>query len=228
MVRNALFANGEYTQCVIGIVPDETTVPLENRVTPMGEIVAVSARGTMMGNRGVLHNDRREIVRPWQVRRWITCMLEFRGRHREVMQPNRWTELFFLDEVTAFSAGHRPCAECRNADYKRFRALWETVHGTNTGGADAIDKMLHEHRIQDRRKRTYSSRIERLPDGTFISLSSMPWLVWREHIHQWSHTGYGKRRKLRSGELVEVLTPEPIVAILGAGYRPDVHLSIES
>ena len=102
-------------------------MPLRNRVTPLGDIVATEHRGTLMGNRGVLHDDDGMLRRDWQVRRWIACRLEFRGRHRELLQPRRWTELFFLDEATALAAGHRPCAECRNADFRRFQAAWLRV-----------------------------------------------------------------------------------------------------
>src|SRR5436309_13030535 len=117
-----------------------------NRVTPFGEIVAVAARGTLMGNRGVLHNAERSIVRDSQTRRWIACRLEFRGRHREVMTPGRWTELFFLDEATALAAGHRPCAECRNADYKVFQAAWQRGVPAVEATADAMDALLHDER----------------------------------------------------------------------------------
>ena len=103
-------------------------MPLQNRVTPFGEMVAVAARGTLTGNRGVLHDAEQRIVRDWQVRRWIACRLEFRGRWRPVMPPGRWTALFFLDEATALAAGHRPCAECRHADYQRFRTAWSIAH----------------------------------------------------------------------------------------------------
>ena len=99
-------------------------MPLQNRVTPFGEIVAVPERGTLMGNRGILHDDAGHIVRSYQVRRWIACRTAFRGRHRQLLQAHSWTELFFLDEATAFAAGHRPCAECRHADYQRFKEAW--------------------------------------------------------------------------------------------------------
>ena len=143
-------------------------MPLQNRVTPSGDIVALAGRGTLTGNRGIIHNADKQIVRQWQVKRWIACALEFRGRKREVLQPNRWTHLFFLDEATAFSAGHRPCAECRNADYKRFRALWESVYGA-TSGADEIDAVLHANRVDTHRKRTYHAPIDALPDGSGLA-----------------------------------------------------------
>lgn len=200
---------------------------LQNRVTPEGNIEALPGRGTLTGNRGIIHNDEKNIVRPWQVKRWIACALEFRGRHREVMQPHRWTHLFLLDEATAFSAGHRPCAECRNADYKRFRNAWETVNGT-TAGADAIDIVLHESRLQNRQKRTYIANIDELPDGTFIIVDDAPWLIWSDAIYRWSDSGYVERRERAATGDVTVLTPKPIVAIFNAGYRPAVHPSLES
>jgi hypothetical protein len=200
-------------------------MPLQNRVTPTGDILPLAGRGTIMGNRGVLHNANAQVIRPWQVRRWIACVLEFRGRHRAVMQANRWTELFFLDEATAFSAGHRPCAECRNADYKRFRALWERVHGT-VEGVDVIDNVLHVSRLQSGIKRTYGARIDDLPDGTFVMIDGAPWLIWHERVYQWSDRGYVEDRKPPRDDVVEVLTPEPIVAIFAAGYVPAVHPSV--
>src|SRR5579859_5210937 len=127
-------------------------MPLQNRVTPFGEIVAVPGRGSLMGNRGILHDARRNIVRDSQVRRWIACRLEFRGRHRDIMSPGSWTELFFLDEATALAAGHRPCAECRRADYRRFQTAWRDARLSNShapSSADVMDAILH----QDRRVR---------------------------------------------------------------------------
>ena len=123
-------------------------MPLQNRVTPFGAIVAVEERGLLMGNRGILHDDARRIVRPWQVKRWIACRTEFRGRWRPVMQPRTWTELFFLDEATAFAAGHRPCAECRHADYQRFKAAWAVCSGA-AASADQMDAVLHGDRLDE-------------------------------------------------------------------------------
>jgi hypothetical protein len=202
-------------------------VALQNRVTPFGEIVALPGRGLMMGNRGILHDDARRIVRPWQVRRWIACVLEFRGRRRQVMQPHRYTELFFLDEAVALGAGHRPCAECRRADYRRFQALWETSIGGPTD-ADSMDDRLHADRLDGKRKRTYRDDIANLPDGVFIVLDGSAWLVWRDAVHAWSDAGYvaRKRRPVR-GE-VEILTPRAIVAVFAAGLQPSIHPSVLS
>ncbi len=196
---------------------------LQNRVTPYGEIVALPGRGLMMGNRGTLHDDARRIMRPFQVKRWIACVLEFRGRHREVMTPHRYTELFFLDEAAAFSAGHRPCAECRRADYNRFVALWEQWSGA-TAGADVMDARLHADRIERKRKKTYRSELAELPDGAYVALDGRAWLVWDASLFSWSDSGYTQRRP-RMRDEVEVLTPRSAVAILASGYRPTIHPS---
>ncbi len=199
-------------------------MPLQNRVTPFGELVAVAGRGLLMGNRGVVHDEARRIVRPWQVRRWIACRTEFRGRHRDVMQPRRWTELFFLDEATAFAAGHRPCAQCRYADYQRFRSLWETCHGA-PANADSMDRVLHAERLDGRRKRTYPAPFAALPDGAFVVLDGTAWLVRGRELLAWSDGGYAERRRRPRTGAVDVLTPRSMVALLTAGYPVSVHPS---
>ncbi len=197
-------------------------MPLQNRVTPFGDIVALPGRGLVMGNRGILHDDSRRIVRPFQVRRWIACRTEFRGRTRSIMQPHSYTELFFLDEATAFGAGHRPCAECRRDDYRRFRGLWETCHGT-PANADAIDARLHAERLHARKKRTYRDSLASLPDGTFVAVEGHAWLLWEGGLFEWSDGGYLRRRPRPAIGAVDVLTPPSIVAVFAAGYRPAVH-----
>ncbi len=199
-------------------------MPLQNRVTPFGDLVAIPERGLVMGNRGVLHDDHRRIVRPWQVRRWIACRIEFRGRHRIVMQPRRYTELFFLDEAAALSAGHRPCAECRREDYQRFRTLWESRYGS-PAGADDMDARIHADRLDGRTKRTYAAEISALPDGTYVAINGAAWLVRGTELLAWSAGGYAGRRTRPSGGKIEVLTPRSIVGLLTAGYRPEVHPS---
>ena len=200
-------------------------MPLRNRVTPFGELVAVAGRGRLMGNRGVLHDDARRVVRAWQVRRWIACRTEFRGRHRAVMQPRRYTELFFLDEATAFSAGHRPCRECRYVDYQRFRTGWESAFGA-PANADAIDRVLHAERLDGTRKRTHSAAFATLPGGTHVALAGRAWLVWRDQLLAWTDRGYAERRPLPAGT-AEVLTPPSIVTLLRAGYPVAVHPSAD-
>ena len=201
-------------------------MPLQNRVTPFGDIVALEGRGTLMGNRGILHDAARRIVRPWQVRRWIACRTEFRGRRRAIMQPHTYTELFFLDEAAAFAAGHRPCAECRYADYRRFRTLWAQRRGV-TAGADEIDRVLHADRVVARTKRTYLADVATLPDGAYIALNGTALLVWSGALHAWSALGYTKRIARPARGAVVVLTPRSAVEILQAGYLPAIHPSAE-
>jgi len=198
---------------------------LRNRVTPFGEIVAVPGRGLMTGNRGVLHDAQQRIVRDCQVRRWIACQLEFRGRHRELMQPGRWTELFFLDEAAALAAGHRPCAECRHADYVRFRNAWQRAFPDADGwSVDAVDRQLHhDRRLGPWRKRTFSSQISELPAGSVIAIDNQAWLVEPESLLEWSPGGYLQRRPRPLDGDVTVLTPRSLVAVVRAGYEPMLH-----
>ena len=199
--------------------------PLQNRVTPFGDIVAVEGRGLFMGNRGVLHDARRRLVRVSQVRRWIICRLEFRGRRRRIMTSGSYTELFFLDEAAALAAGHRPCAECRHADYTRFRDAWAVVHGGGRPTADAMDATLHAERLTaPRTKRTYRARLSALPDGAYVDIDGAAWLVWAGALHRWSAAGYVERRRCPRGVVI-VLTPPSTVAVIDAGYRPHVHSS---
>jgi len=204
-------------------------MPLQNRVTPFGEIVAVPEQGTLMGNRGILHDDAGHIVRSYQVRRWIACRTAFRGRHRHLLQPHSYTELFFLDEATAFAAGHRPCAECRYADYQRFKVAWAVAVGA-PNGADEMDAVLHADRLEGRGahqyKRTYWEQLTSLPEGAFIRLDGSAWLLWGEQLLEWSAGGYrAKRSLLPATSRVEVLTPRSLVAVLRAGYQLEVHPS---
>lgn len=199
-------------------------MPLENRVAPFGNIFRTSARGTMMGNRGgALHNSDREIVRSYKSRRWITCVLEFRGRHRTVMSEGRYTELFFLDEAVAFAAGHRPCAECRRERYNAFRNTWRRGHGQrDLPFADQMDLELHAARINKGQKVTYTASLSSLPDGCFIQIEASPYLVWEDALLLWAPEGYARRDTRPKSLTVKVLTPEPIVGCFREGYKPEV------
>jgi hypothetical protein len=193
-------------------------VTLQNRVTPLGELVADPARGLVYGNRGCLHDESGRIRRRFQVKRWITCRLEFRGRRRSpLQQPGRYTELFFLDEATAFAAGHRPCAECRRADYDRFRELWP--HGK--AGADAIDAQLHAERLDPatRKQRHSEAALDELPDGAFVLEDGEPWLARGSELLRWNPGGYEARRP-RHGGSATLLTPPSLVAVLRSGWEP--------
>ena len=167
-------------------------MPLQNRVTPLGELVADPARGLVYGNRGCLHDDAGRIRRRFNGKRWIACRLEFRGWQRSpLLQPGRFTELFFLDEATAFAAGHRPCALCRREDYVRFGEIWRELHPDQIG-ADAIDAQLHAERIalDTRTRRLHAVALAELPDGAFVLEDDAPWLVLGASLLRWTPAGY--------------------------------------
>jgi hypothetical protein len=177
-----------------------------------------------MGNRGILHNAQRSIVRDSQVKRWIACRLEFRGRHRTVMTPGSWTELFFLDEATALAAGHRPCAECRNANYRAFQVAWRRAFPDADVAADAMDAVLHqERRVRPWVKRTHNANADELADGAYVSVDGKAWLVRGDRLLEWSPEGYASRRARPHNTLLTLLTPPSILAVLRAGYAADVH-----
>jgi hypothetical protein len=202
------------------------THPLRNRVTPAGELIATEHRGTMYGNRGVLHNDDLVLVRRHQVRRWLVCVLEFRGRRRQIMQPRRYTELFFLDEAVALAAGHRPCAECRHADYQSFRTAWTAALALPAKpAADDIDLVLHSQRCPvDGVRVTHPALLSDLPDGVFIVWKNEYWLLHNGELHLWTPAGYSDRRGLFDGSAA-VLTPRSIVDTIRMGYGPSLHRS---
>jgi hypothetical protein len=201
-------------------------VPLRNRVTPLGELIATPERGLVYGNRGCLHNEQREIRRVYATRRWIACRLCFRGRRRSpLMAPGRFTELFFLDEATALAAGHRPCAECRREDYNRFSELWSALHPGQIG-ADAIDAQLHRERIGagKRERLLHQAPYGELPDGTFVLESRRPHLVLSDQLLNWSPGGYTAAYRRPSKASATVITPPSLVAILTSDWSPSVPL----
>jgi len=203
-------------------------MPLQNRVTPAGEIVADPARGLIMGNRGCLHGpDRRLGASRWRSAAWICCVLDWRGRRRDPMPPGRWTALFFLDEVTALAAGHRPCAYCRRADYLRFAGAWQIAQRLpRRPGARDMDQVLHCERLgPDRQKRTYRAPPGQLPDGVMIRAGATTGLLLGGQLRLWSFQGYAAPDGSGPPALVDVLTPPSTVAVLAAGYRPMLHPS---
>ncbi len=208
-------------------------MPRQNRVTPFGEIVAAPERGTVMGNRGRLHDDRGRIRRAWQVTRWLLCRLEFNGRHRTVMAPNRYTELFFLDEATGLAAGHRPCFECRRPSFLAYADFWAVGNpgpfGDDRPTAGSIDERLHAERVgPDRSKRTYRANLDDLPDGVLITREGRDQeahLIRGEELFAWSPGGYRERRPRPGREFVSVLTPPSTVNAIRAGYVPEIHPS---
>ncbi|HJQ50334.1 MAG TPA: hypothetical protein VJ838_07480 [Gaiellaceae bacterium] len=189
-------------------------MPFRNRVTPLGELIETPERGLVYGNRGCLHDEHGGIRRQWQVKRWISCRLEFRGRHRRggPMPPGRYTGLFFLDEATALAAGHRPCAECRNADYRSYLAL------TGAAAADELDRRLHSER-----GRLHERELGGLPDGAFALIDGQPWLVLGSELLLWTPGGYPERRT-RFDDRVAVITPPTSLQVLASGWSGRVPL----
>ena len=203
---------------------------LQNRVDPWCVLHAHDARGTWMGNRGILHDDERRIVRDRSSRAWIICQLAFKGRRREVMSPGHYTELFFLDEATALAAGHRPCHECRRDHAARFHELWQQVRGDRELLFPDLDAALSEDRRLPRAplgtgKRAYRDRLGQLPDGAMVDLDGHAWQVAGERLLRWSFDGYDAARELDPGASAWVLTPRTTVLVLRAGYRPVLHAS---
>lgn len=197
-------------------------VPLQNRVTPLSELVVVPEHGLVHGNRGCLHDDERRIRRHHATRRWIACRLEFKGWHRSpLMQPGRYTELFFLDDATALAAGHRPCATCRREDYKRLVALWRSLH-PGPVGAETIDARLHDERFDPttRRQRHHVSPLDDLPDGAFVLEDGVPWLVLGSRLLRWTAGGYVEPRARPAGRRSTLITPPSLVELLHTGWEP--------
>jgi hypothetical protein len=198
----------------------------QNRVDPFGKFHSIRARGELMGNRGILHDDAQQILRTHAHQNWVACALSFKGRHREIMQPGKYTELFFLDEATAFAAGHRPCAECRRERYNEFTECWRTVHGEPRAGKSmpqTIDWLLHSHRIaRGGQKVTFEAMIEELPDGTIFAGDDRAVLVWNGRQFDWSFHGYVERAAPETG-MVSVLTPRPVFDLFRHGFQPHIH-----
>lgn len=193
--------------------------PARNRVTPLGEIVAVPLRGAWGGNRGILHRGR-EIVRHHASDLWITCVLEFEGRRYEQWRPHHFTWLYFHDEAVSFAAGHRPCAYCRRDSYDAYRAAWTHEPGVSTPTAKEMNRQLHGERIHrgTHRRRLHELPWRTLPDGVFVALDGAPALVLGSSLVEWTTDGYGERvRRPRSGSAL-VVTPPSSIAVLRAGY----------
>ncbi len=203
-------------------------MPLQNRVTPQGDIIAISDCGMFVGNRGIIHDPatRTLLKKRWSNDAWLTCVLEFRGRRRRVMQRRSWTELFFLDEATAFAAGHRPCFYCRRQDANRFRAAWEKGNRVREAHAGDIDAVLHGERFaSSKRLHELPMKIEQLPDGAMVQAGEDSFLIVKGRALLWSPSGY---RKAKGGiGDAKLLTPPSAVRAFAAGYRPVLHRSVD-
>ena len=193
-------------------------MPLQNRVQPDGSIIAHPARGALMGNRGILHDDHKTLGRQrWRHKAWVTCVLSFKGRKRPLMTPHAYTELFFLDEAVAFAAGHRPCGECRRADFNRFRDA-----AGITGRISDFDSLLHPTRAEARtyRQLRHSAEISDLPDGVFVmNEDNSICLVQGDVLMPYSDMQYRAPISRPKTGRATVLTPAPLVEVLRAGYR---------
>ncbi len=202
----------------------------QNRVNPQGQIISTLARGAWMGNRGLLHDNQKNIVRPFKLKAWLICVLEFKDRKRQIMKPDRYTELFFFDEATAFSAGHRPCFECRRKDYDKFKSFWlkgNPEHRFNEKTSiREIDKVIHRDRINaDDSKVTFKSNIGELPYGSFIEFEGESYVLSDKFHYHWTPFGYDKKIQLPSACEVKVLTPASTVQAFRAGYIPQINLN---
>jgi hypothetical protein len=203
-------------------------MPLQNRVTPFGHIIATPHRGMFTGNRGIIHDPATKTLlkRRWSSSAWLTCVCEFKGRRRKVMGGRSWTELFFLDEATAFAAGHRPCFFCRRDDANRFRAAWEKGNGLSNLHAGEIDAVLHRERLEGKRKRLHALEVPlaRLPDGAMVGVGEESFLILQGQALMWSVAGY---REAKVGiEDAMLLTPPSTLRAFVAGYRPVLHPSV--
>ncbi|MBP0114730.1 MULTISPECIES: hypothetical protein [Bradyrhizobium] len=200
-------------------------MPLQNRVTPTGDIIATPHRGMFTGNRGIIHDPATKTLlkKRWSTPAWITCLCEFRGWRRPVMARRSWTELFFLDEATAFAAGHRPCFFCRRDDANRFRAAWEGGNGVSKVSAKAMDARLHLERLDRGRKRLHAlpGPLAELPDGAMLQQGEQSFLMMKGRPLLWSPAGYA--RAAHELESPMLLTPPSTLRALGAGYQPALH-----
>lgn len=194
-------------------------MPLQNRVTPFGNIVAVSQRGLFTGNRGIIHDPATKTLlgRGWTTKAWICCTLRHKNVRRDVMARRSWTELFFLDEATSLAAGHRPCFECRRADAKAFQAAWSKGHGSALPKAAEMDALLHTQRLAGPHPLP-----DHLPTGAMITDGEDAFLVRGGETLRWRFDGYGPGAPKRPARL---LTPPATVAVLSAGYQPVLHPS---
>ena len=202
-------------------------MPLQNRVTPTGEIVATPHRGLFTGNRGIIHDPATKTLlkKRWSSPAWITCLCEFRGWRRPVMGRRSWTELFFLDEATAFAAGHRPCFFCRRDDANRFRSCWEQGNGVTDIRAKEMDAVLHRERLERSKKRLHPlpAPVEKLPDGVMVQQGDDSFLIVQGRVLQWSMEGYREAESTIDNALL--ITPPSTLRAFSAGYQPVLHPS---
>lgn len=202
-------------------------MPFQNRVLPTGEITAIPVRGTLTGNRGIIHRDDKTLgTARWSHHAWICCTLDWQGRKRPVMTGRNWTELFFLDEAVAFAAGHRPCGYCRRDAYVGYRDAWADAAGSRHS-AKAMDVDLHASRVTRARVQiTYQATLNDLPDGAMVAHEGQPHLLHNRGLFPYTPDGYAPPIVAKPDTIITVLTPAPTIAVLHAGYRPQLHPSV--
>jgi hypothetical protein len=204
-------------------------MPLQNRVAPDGTLHAVAERGTMLGNRGgKFHRDDKTLgKRRWATHHWISCDLHYKGMHHEAMGQG-YTSLFFLDEVTALAAGHRPCFFCRRADAKAF---------LGDEKVESFDRRVHAERVPRQgtsptvaAQRSPLSRgegtvVNSLCDGVMVEIDGVFYAKRDGRFLRWSFAGYTEALKIGLDRRARILTPPSIVTILQRGYQPKWHRS---
>jgi hypothetical protein len=205
-------------------------MPLQNRVTPFGDIVAIAQRGLYMGNRGIIHDPATKTLlkKRWATKAWLICVCEYKGRRREVMGGRSWTELFFLDEAVALAAGHRPCFFCRRQAAEAFRAAWTEARGGEVPFAPEMDAVLHEERLDHGRKRLHMvpGDVRELPDGAVITADGAAYTLARTRAFRWTEQGYQPAQETPRAD--GLLTPPSTLLAIRAGYRPALHPAIET
>lgn len=212
-------------------------MPYQNRVDPWGTLHAVAKRGSLLGNRGIIHDDNKKIVTTHRLQGWVTCLLKFKNIQRKVMSPGTYTELFFLDEATAFSAGHRPCGYCQRQRYTVFKNAWlqanrHDLHDLHdrSPAISTIDRLVHKERIQRGKKVTSLAPVQSLPSGTMVDIAAHAYVIWDHSLYAWSFSGYQKAKNLPSlqpDDSVVVLTPQSYVKTFQTGFLPHLHDSIQ-
>lgn len=201
-------------------------MPLQNRVAPDGSVHANPARGLFTGNRGIIHNPETMTLlrRRWTNKAWIICETSFRGRHREIMSPGSWTELFFVDEATALASGHRPCFECRHGRAVEFADRFAVGNSLGSVRAGLIDARLHGERLASGRSAPVmltSAQWRDLPDGTMLECQGEFFAIRHGEPLRWTFAGY--QRAAMRGARAKLVTPPSTVAALVAGYVPVWH-----
>ena len=203
-------------------------MPLQNRVTPFGDIVAIPQRGLFTGNRGIIHDpaSRTLLKKRWASKAWLICLCDYKGRRRAVMGGRSWTELFFLDEAVALAAGHRPCFFCRRRAAEAFRDAWARGRGDSAPRAAAMDAALHAERLDRGRKRLHPLRValDELPDGAVIAAGGEAYAIARGRAFRWTAQGYAATTMVPRAD--GLLTPPSTLGALAAGYRPVLHPDI--